>query len=385
MSDGEKIFGKDATAGFLEQWKKHPLAIPVIIALLYFGFLLILIQGGVDARKIQLSWIAAAFSLLIFGIVVIVLRSQKFVFYNVTELVIAELNHNVSTIQEALANIQIGMGVAFDDIQAPPLSAEVTEIVKRFEVLTSVMERIGYVPELDDATKKALAKFYFRKSSFEKALKWIEKVKDKNDSDYNFIQGLTCWRRGDLTRSREFLSKSSHPRADYYKYVTYVSPYGGAVVKKQLDKFIDEISKETNPLYSDIYAQINLAVAHCRIAVNFSKEGTGIGVQSLQQALFITEHLIATRNHPFAYFNAACYISHLGGAKADLDHQRKYDKTNYTEWILKYLEKALAQKSNLVDNVISDRDLEWWRKEDESNYHCLVGKFYAQRIAGATK
>jgi tetratricopeptide (TPR) repeat protein len=364
------------TTGFLEQWKKHPLSIPVIIIILNLSFFLVLIQGNLDSNKIHLAYISSIFLLLMFLIVVCVLIWRKFVFYNITELIILEVNRHMRDIQNALANIEIGIGVAFDDLQALPISEEVVSSVRRFEILSSLMKNVDYEPETNDSTNKALAKYYFRYSKYDKALLWLEKIKNKNDSDFNFIKGLLMWKKGESKKSREYLTKSSHPKAKYYNYVTYVSTYGGDLSKEGYDQFINEVSAINSSLHCDIYAQINLSVAYCRKALLFPPDGAEIDVESLQKALKISEHLIMIEDHPFAYFNAACFVSLLGKFSVALDDSRPYDEPEYKRIVLSHLERALEKKPSLLNNAICDSDFEWLRKKDEQGYFLLIGKTY---------
>jgi tetratricopeptide (TPR) repeat protein len=380
MENVEKVSTKEVS-GFLEQWKSHPLSIPVIIILLNLSFLLVLIQGSLDEKKIQLAYIFSAFSTLIFVIVVLVLLRRKFVFYNVTNLIISEIERHIRTIQDTLADIEIGAGVAFDSIRAPQISDEVVNNVRRFEVLSTLMKSIDYEPSANDATIKALAKYYFRNNKIDKALAWLEKTKGKADSEYNFIRGLVLWKKGDSHECRECFSKSKHPKANYYKHLTYVNPHGGELSKEGLEKYIQEVSKESSPLHSDTYARIILGAAHRAMSFHFPPKGTDIGIESLQSALRTEEHLIETEEHPFAYYNAACYICLLGKFKADLDTNRKYDEILYTSIALQYFEKAIIRNSKIFEYAASDKDFEWLREKAQNDYYRSIGKYYEKHFS----
>lgn len=378
MENIEKTSMKD-TSSFLEQWKKHPLSIPVLIILLNLSFLLVLVQGTLDEKKIEIAYIFSVFSLLIFLIIVAVLIWRKFVFYNVTELIILEVDRHIRDIQESLANIEIGIGVAFSDLQTAPLSNDVINNVRKFEMLSNLMKGIDYEFHLNDEANKALAKYYFRTSKIDKALAWIEMVKDKNDSEYNFIKGILLWKKGVSHESRECFSKSKHPKANYYKFVTYVCPFGSDLYKDGLNKFIDEASNENSPLYSDIHAQILLAVAHSRLSSSFPSDGSDIDIKSLQQALQIAEHIARIEKHPAAFFNAACYICRLGMANQELDQTRSYNESLYTTLALEYLEKAMSQDSALLECVVHDKDFEWLKEKAETKYYLLIGTYYEKQ------
>ena len=119
--------------------------------------------------------------------------------------------------------MDVGTGMAFDYLQAFPISKEIENSVKKFETLTNIINGVDYNPKISDATNKALSKYYFRHDKLDKALLWVEKTKDKSDSEFNFIKGLILWKKGDPIESRKYLSKSNHPKANYYNYLTYAS------------------------------------------------------------------------------------------------------------------------------------------------------------------
>jgi tetratricopeptide (TPR) repeat protein len=379
MENLEKISTKEVS-GFMEQWKKHPLSIPILIIVLNLTFFVILIQGTLDEKKIELAYMFCVSSTLIFLIVVVVLVWRKFVFYNATELIILEIERHIRTIQDNLSNVEIGTGAAFDDLQAAPISNEVINNVKRFETLLNLMNNIGYEPAVNDQTIKALAKYYYRDGKNDKALAWLDKAK-KTDSECNFIKGLVLWKKGAYEASRDCFGKSEHPRAKYYKFVTLVSAFGGNVSKNNLNEYIVEVSNEKSTLYSDIYAQQNLSVAYEKMALLFPPQGSSLDIGLMQKALQTAENIVRIHNHSFGYFNTSCFICILGANHADLDEERKFDETLYVNLALTNLEKAIAKNSKLLEYFIKDCDFEWLRKKAESECHRLIGKYYEMRAS----
>ncbi len=106
MKSLDKTANKEAL-GFIEQWKNHPMSIPIIVLLVTSTFMLILIQGGIEKNEVAIAIIFCFFNFVLLSLVIYVLIKHKFVFYNATELVISEVERQLVHIQESLADVEI--------------------------------------------------------------------------------------------------------------------------------------------------------------------------------------------------------------------------------------------------------------------------------------
>jgi len=362
-------------SGFMEQWKRHPLAVPIVIILITSAFLLILLQGQIDYYKLQIAYLFTIFTFGIFLIVIAVLICRKFVFYNLTELIILEVERNIQDIQDSLADIEIGYGMAFDHLRAPRINDELNELVRRFEILIKLLNNISYTPKTNDKSIKALAKYYFRKEKFKKGLDWIDKVSDKNDSESNFIKGLLLWSMKYHKNSREYFEKSIEQKAYYYKYVTYLKDNHNKL--ENINKYINEVTNVESPLYADCYAQVNLGNAY-RFLADFPIND-GDDINYLQKALSTAQRLIILAEEPFAYYNAACYVCLLGKIKGKLDDKTEYDEKKYATMVIKYLNIAFSRHLPLLEQAVSDVDLEWIKQTDsQQEFYDVIGRAYVR-------
>jgi tetratricopeptide (TPR) repeat protein len=366
--------------GFLDQWKRHPMSIPIIILLTNSSFLLILIQGNVNINKIYIALMSCIFNLIILLVVVVVLLWKKFVFYNATELVVTEVDKYIRNINDSLSDVEIGYGIAFDHLRAPPINNDVHTIIRNFELLTNILKNINYEFDGNDITKKSLAKYYFRTKNFKKALDWAEKVKDKKDSEYNFIKGLLLWNLKESEKAREYFTKSSHENAIYYKMLTYINRTNQN--ESDLNYFISEVSKTTSPLFSNFFAQLNLGTAYWQKATMFPSEGKVVDLVMLEKALANAERLMPRDTYGFAYYNAACYKSLLGKHYEATDSPETYDQRTCCDQVIQYLTKASNLGSFLVKHAVSDHDFEWIKEKCPSSFYEIIGANCRQCAGG---
>ena len=357
--------------GFIEQWKNHPMSIPIIVLLATSTFMLILIQGTINTEKIIIAFIFCAFSILLLSIVTYVLTQHKFVFYNATELVISEVKRQLENIQESLADVEIGYGNAFDQFRAPPLDENVITNIKNFEFLMSILKQMDYNLKINDPTKKALAKYYFRCHEYKKALSWNDQVDTKQDSEYNFIRGLLLWKLHDNNESRKAFDQSEHPNSTYYKHLTYIS--GKNIKKKELDYFIEEVKKEDGPLFTDFFSQLNIGIAYRKKAELFPKDGELIDKDLIACALKNAERLFPLDTDGYAHFNAACYLSVMGKYKIDISSERQYDKDIYCNTIISYLSEVFKKNGVLVKYARKDSDFEWVKSVNGDKFFVIIG------------
>ncbi len=355
----------------MEQWKNHPMSIPIIVLLVTSAFMFIIVQRGIDENTIIIGIVFCCFSFLLLLLVVIVLVKHKFVFYNATELIISEVKSQLSSIQDALGDVEIGYGMAFDHLRAPPISTEVTKTIQNFEQLSNLLKKIGYRLDVNNETKKALTKYYLRKTKYAKALGWVEQV-DKKDSECNFMRGLLLWKLGHEKESRKAFDQSVHPNSAYYKYLTYIT--GESVKREDLRLFIQEVRNEKGPLFTNFFAQLNIGTAYFKKAIEFPDNGQIVDAEMLRNALKNAERLLPRDSTGFAYFNAACYLSLMGKYEVDISPELVFNKEEYCNKIIDYLKNAIELNAISVKHSAIDDDLKWARSACGDRFTALVGK-----------
>lgn len=357
--------------GFIDQWKNHPMSIPIIVLLVTSTFMLILIQGTITMEKITIAIIFCLFSFMLLLVVVFVLVKHKFVFYNATELVISEVDRQLRNIQESLADVDIGVGIAFDHLRAPPIGKDVINNIQNFELLSGIVKRIGYRLDINDLTKKALSKYYFRNREYKNALNWIEQVDDKNDSEYNFIKGLLLWQLGNNKESRKAFDQSVHPNSAYYKFLTYVAVKD--IKKEDIELFIQEAKKEDGILFTNFFAQLHVSNAYRKKAFLFPKDGQLVDKNMIQCATKTAEQLFPKDKDGFSYYNAACYLSIMGNYEIDTSSEIPYDKDQYCDRIIKYLSKALEKNEIFIKLAAHDDDFKWIKSVCGDKFSAIIG------------
>jgi hypothetical protein len=381
MDSFDKSSNKEVL-GFIDQWKNHPMSIPIIVLLVTSTFMLILIQGAINKDTITIAIIFCIFSITLLLAVIFVLVKHKFVFYNATELIISEVDRQLKSIQESLANVEIGYGMAFDQLRALPLNADVITHIKNFELLASIVKTIGYRLNINDLTKKALAKYYFRCHEYKKALSWNDQVVDKKDSEYNFIKGLLLWKLDNNNESRKAFDQSEHPNSVYYKYLTYLSARN--IKREELDLFIQEAKNENGQLFTNFFSQLHISSAYRKKAFLFSKDDELIDENLIRSALRNTERLFPIDTSGYAHFNAACYLSIIGYYKIEISSERPYDKDKYCTTIIDYLSKALKRNGVFVKLAAHDNDFEWVKSVNGDKFSALIG-LNCKRCSGPRK
>lgn len=379
-AQSESIEG--SLVSIIRHWKNQPLVMPFLLVAVVFVFLLIIIQGHMeDAVKVHIAYAFLIFCLLALGITIWVLVRKRFALYNANEKLLQELYNKIHTVKESLQSTKISFGQAFEDISGKPVSQNVRDNVNNLHILADLLKDAGddYERHFDDGLKIYLAKYYYKLNQLERAFLWIEKVNNKDGDDYNFTRGVILYKMGQREKSREFFDKSSN----YYmsKLHRYISFVRDSAPKKDLEEAINQM-KPNNPLYSDVYAQMNYAFALYFLATHYPPEGKKIDIEKLLKNKEVLEQIIYNSGHWLAYYNEACVHSTL----ASVEYPGMTAK-EYKYKIICNLRKALDKTPEWVDLmrlICADPDLDWFRENASTEYYDLIGNYFHRKYQSSS-
>jgi tetratricopeptide (TPR) repeat protein len=293
-----------------------------------------------------------------------------------------QIDHHIHTLGESLENIEIGLlEEPYEDsleLLCPktaqkPISEDACKNVRILDFLLDIQKDCGIDVPINAETRLNLAKFYYKKQKFDKALENITKLDGHPSAEASLYKGVILKKMGKEKQSRKAFEEAVKNFESAACWLCMLK-----VDSKNKDEIQDFINTTKDCPKSSLTKHcINkLSTAYYKKAKLFASDKASMA-SDMNKALDIVNTVINNFESWAAYYNKACDLSVM--AKLDLKILGKecdYNKDQMKDEIISCLKKAFDEKPALAVHSNTDVDLEWIKEKYPDEFYALLGKVY---------
>jgi len=412
----DQLGSKNALEKFIEEWKKHPISLSIVVIVVNMAFTYLYSVSKNDTITLLIIISTYVFSLAILAIIYYILYHKKNVLYSTAELINTEITKRRHILQENFTNIKIGeLHEPYEEeieelclnLPTHPITQNLRTSVIIYEFLTHLQEDFGLDEESNILSDLALAKYFYKEKKYELSLKKINKAisktNEKEDSDKtgkedigeNVNYSNSVFKKyaispGEIEFCKGLILKKLERVDESYKYFKMADEKSYEVAKcylcthhitssklnsGEIEKFIIKATKKCPSSISSKICLNRLSTAYYNKARLFSENNADFE-DNIKKAVNIADETINKFDSWAAYYNIACDLSMMANKNIYWKDKNLETKEDFKKSILEYLKKSFSIKPELAIHTRKEIDLKWIKENYKDEFYSALGYAY---------